>query len=97
MKATPWLQPDAWLSNLAGNCKGNSEMTSTSSQSNAAANASSAPSKPYSGMRVLDLTRVLANPFASYMLALLGADVLKIEHPQGGDPMRTRAWQRRSW
>lgn len=48
-------------------------------------------SKPYSGVRVLDLTRVLASPFASYMLGLLGADVLKIEDPAGGDAMRTRA------
>jgi crotonobetainyl-CoA:carnitine CoA-transferase CaiB-like acyl-CoA transferase len=46
---------------------------------------------PFEGVRVLDLTRVLASPFASYLLALLGAEVLKIEDPKGGDVMRTRA------
>jgi len=46
--------------------------------------------RPYSGMRVLDLSRVLASPFASYVLGLLGAEVIKIEDPQGGDVARTR-------
>jgi crotonobetainyl-CoA:carnitine CoA-transferase CaiB-like acyl-CoA transferase len=41
-------------------------------------------------VRVVDLSRVLAGPYATMTLADLGADVVKIEHPAGGD--ETRAW-----
>lgn len=41
-----------------------------------------------SGVRVLDLTTVLAGPFAAYQLSLLGADVVKIEMPDAGDLSR---------
>jgi crotonobetainyl-CoA:carnitine CoA-transferase CaiB-like acyl-CoA transferase len=55
-------------------------------------------SKPFAEIRILDFTRYVAGPFGSYQLALLGADVIKIE-PRSGDEMRrtqlSKEWSER--
>lgn len=45
-------------------------------------------STPLKGVRVLELGQLIAGPFASKMLAEFGAEVIKIEPPEGGDPLR---------
>ncbi len=45
---------------------------------------------PLHGVRVLELARILAGPWAGQLLADLGADVIKVERPEGGDD--TRQW-----
>lgn len=46
--------------------------------------------KPLDGVTILDLSRILAGPFASMILGDFGAEIIKIENPDGGDD--TRAW-----
>ncbi|MFJ8955726.1 CaiB/BaiF CoA transferase family protein [Streptomyces sp. NPDC102381] len=48
------------------------------------------PDTPLAGMKVVDLSKILAGPYVTMSLADLGADVIKVEHPEGGDP--TRSW-----
>lgn len=54
----------------------------------------SAPALPLIGVRVLDCSRVLAGPFATMLLADLGADVIKLEPPNGDE---TRTWGPPFW
>jgi formyl-CoA transferase len=58
-------------------------MTSTTSSA-------TQPTGPLAGLSVIDLTRALAGPHAAMMLGDLGADVIKVENPNGGDD--TRGW-----
>lgn len=44
--------------------------------------------RPFEGIRIIDATHVLAGPFAAYQLALLGAEVIKVEHPEDPDQSR---------
>ena len=54
--------------------------------------------RPFANVHVLDFTQVLAGPYGSYQLALLGADVIKVERREGEDMRRTplsREWAER--
>jgi len=46
------------------------------------------PPQPLSGVRVIDVGNFLAGPYAAAVMGEFGADVIKVEHPDGGDPMR---------
>ncbi len=47
-----------------------------------------ATARPLDGVRVIDVGNFLAGPYAASVMGEFGADVVKVEHPDGGDPMR---------
>ena len=44
---------------------------------------------PLAGIRVIEVCNVAAGPFCGMLLADMGADVVKVEHPEGGDTLRS--------
>jgi len=64
-----------------------SEPSVTSGPAAEKAAAGDAP-RPLTGIRVIDVGNFLAGPYAAAMMGEFGAEVLKVEHPIGGDPMR---------
>ncbi len=50
--------------------------------------------RPFEGIRIIDITHVLAGPFAAYQLAVLGAEVIKVEHPDDPDQSRSSGTDR---
>ena len=60
-----------------------------------ASNSSRGGSKALAGCKVLEIGRFVTGPFAAQLLADLGAEVIKIEDPKGGDPFR--GWGRTGW
>jgi crotonobetainyl-CoA:carnitine CoA-transferase CaiB-like acyl-CoA transferase len=58
---------------------------------------------PLEGMVVLDLTQIMAGPVCTMLMADMGADVIKVERPRGGDDTRRmgppfiKGWSAGSW
>jgi len=48
----------------------------------------SPPNKPLAGLKVVEFCTLIAGPFAARLMAEFGAEVIKIESPDGGDPLR---------
>ena len=46
------------------------------------------PSQALQGLKVVEMGTLIAGPFAARLLAEFGADVVKVEDPKGGDPLR---------
>jgi formyl-CoA transferase len=79
-----WIQP--YISPLPSMTR--SSTPSPNSASNAPMTHSQALTGPLKGIKVVELGQLIAGPFAAKTLAEFGADVIKVESPKGGDPLR---------
>jgi hypothetical protein len=77
---------DEWASHPQGKSVGAEPLVSREAHSGGSAGAGIDPTRPLAGVRVLDLTRVLAGPVATRVLAGFGAEVLRIDPPFWHEP-----------
>ncbi|MEM6794427.1 MAG: CaiB/BaiF CoA-transferase family protein [Acidobacteriota bacterium] len=63
--------------------------SASDSAPNPASNPASSPPRPLEGVRVLELGQLLAGPFTATLLGYYGAEVIKVEPPEAGDPIRS--------
>ena len=85
--AAVMLTDDQWLSHEQGAAVADEDLVARESGRIASVGVRMPdPSRPLSGIRVLDLTRVIAGPVASRFLASFGADVLRIDPPEWDEP-----------
>jgi hypothetical protein len=84
--AAKMLSPSEWAAHPQGKAVALEPLVHWETRSSASLRAFGRPDRPLEGLRVLDLTRILAGPVATRFLAAYGADVLRIDPPDWDEP-----------
>src|SRR5690606_15790225 len=95
-----WKSANQWKSSLSTgaatrSCTNAKSPNSVTFQCAGATGSHELMSSALHNLRIIDLSRMLAGPWASQLLADLGADVIKVERPRSGDD--TRSWGPPFW